>query len=177
MKATFEHSVAILTKAYLNNTLHKGSCQACAVGNLIADSLGLRVIEGNTFMFWGEPGQITLDTTGRHPAFDTLWFDYLHHYFSMDTDGGAVKKKIGAEQIKGTGYSRRKLFRIEEAFEQGNPSHSCDTPENMERGMYKGLLAVVDVLAKIHKVDLVVSKAAVKGFDQVHQTRILTQLA
>jgi hypothetical protein len=40
MKATFENSVDVLVKAYLNDTLEHGQCHACAVGNLICAETG-----------------------------------------------------------------------------------------------------------------------------------------
>ena len=38
MKATFENSVSVLVRAYMNDTLIHGNCFACAVGNLIVDA-------------------------------------------------------------------------------------------------------------------------------------------
>lgn len=40
----FNHSVNVLVKAYLNNTLAHSTCYACAVGNLVADGIGTKVI-------------------------------------------------------------------------------------------------------------------------------------
>ena len=43
MTATFENTVDILVRAYLDGTLFKGNCCACAVGNLCAAALGLQI--------------------------------------------------------------------------------------------------------------------------------------
>jgi hypothetical protein len=200
MKATFEHSVSVLTKAYLNNTLAKGSCSACAVGNLIADGLGLVLVSHRNCLFWG--------ATNRNP--EQAWSDYKQtpnwhrtlmvisgqlpaHEQPMSTEPVPIDSE---EQLRATGYSDQELILIERAFEQAskqasipltepvvNPAdaagvfgESITTTENKERAMYLGLLAVVDVLAQIHGVDLTIGQVAAEGFEQIYQTRILTQL-
>jgi hypothetical protein len=44
-RPTFEQTVDVLVKAYLNDTLVHGNCCACVVGNLCAHAIGTRVIK------------------------------------------------------------------------------------------------------------------------------------
>jgi hypothetical protein len=38
----FNHTVNVLVKAYLNDTLRHNNCYACAVGNMIASANGFK---------------------------------------------------------------------------------------------------------------------------------------
>src|SRR5688572_4378568 len=60
---------------------------------------------------------------------------------------GGYDKEVGLQQIKATGYSMEELSKIEHAFEGDNE-------------IFNALMAVVDVLAEIHNVDLSVKENA-----------------
>lgn len=148
MKATFEKTVDILVKAYLNGTLEHGKCSACAVGNLVAAAKGT--------------SPIPLVYGGFH--FDTFangdnanW----HHVFMTVADGQEVHSSRYRgpikEQIDSTGYPWQDLARIEYAFETA--PGQCSDGLNDE-WMFNGLMAVVDVLADIHGIDLQTKESA-----------------
>jgi hypothetical protein len=132
----FHHTVGILVKAYLNDTLKHTNCYACAVGNIIADSLNLkfRRVKG----MWHELNWDSEDV-------EAYWYTYL---------SGGHKTEEAIEQILATGYSVEEIIKIEKAFE------GCDYNDSDEQWMFNGLMAVVDVLADIHKVDLSVKEEA-----------------
>jgi hypothetical protein len=148
----FNHTVNVLVQAYLKNELEHSKCSACAVGNIVAEAIGTK--------------------PGRHPdvprCFMNSYFDdgrqTLWQAVFMTSDG---KQSIdldlydfGAkDRIDATGYSVIELASIEKAFELAprpeiaSPKHSPEYTLN-EEWMFNGLMAVVDVLAEIHGVDL-----------------------
>lgn len=138
MKATFENSVDVLVKAYLNDTLEHVSCSACAVGNLIADANNYKFERINNSLSWSNNSRD--------------WFLVInpcHHGDRMEA----------MRQINSIGYTEAQVRDIEHAFEH---------PEKRSNDkMFNGLLAVVDVLADIHKVDLSVKESAVSRFVEV----------
>lgn len=143
----FHHSVNVLLKAYLNDTLVHSNCYACAVGNLVADACGYVYAKAKDF---------PTRQTGLllHP--DTLlWRSVLvewnnvfmtsegtQHVQHLEFDGEAKR------QIESTGYDWRQLAAIEFVFETANKG------KNKDDHMFNGLMAVVDVLAQIHNIDL-----------------------
>lgn len=134
----FNETVDILVKAYLNGALRHGDCNACAVGNLVGARLG-----ANKKMFW--PYIFMTSRTG-----ETL-FD----------DSAYVTNSEAREEVDSTGYNCRQLARIENVFELS----ACydefqDQVGDKYEQMFNGLMAVVDVLADIHKVDLSVKESA-----------------
>lgn len=149
MRPTFEKTVDILVKAYLNDTLVHGYCAACAVGNIIAHANKIKItidcgaprwVGTKMFPEWDE-----VFYTGAHPT------DADAQVIVMDGYRGGAK-----EQIDSTGYSVVELAKIEKSFEAHNPSYFIDYPtqKDMEQWMFNGLMAVVDVLAEIHGIDL-----------------------
>ena len=164
--ATFENSVDVLVKAYLHGTLLHRWCSACAVGNLVASAIGdaPNVKSGHTFKN-GSP---------------VLWSDVFctedgAQEMDKDPDGEAL------EQIAATGYTIEELAKIEWAFESCGgeppaPDFFLDNSVMMkfksdDQWMFNGLLAVVDVLAEIHGVDLSVKQSAVKEFELIHASK------
>ena len=135
-KELFNRTVAVLVKAYQNDTLIHGSCCACAVGNLVAASCGIddifdddewrkKALGGG---FWG--WAFVFSTFGRE-----------QHIYPENYRGPAKF------QIDATGYSWQELAKIEHAFE------TAPKGDNDDDWMLNGLLAVYDVLCEIHEVD------------------------
>jgi hypothetical protein len=104
--ATFDNTVSILLKAYLNDELEHDNCAACAVGK---------------------------------------WINLL----------ARIRRTK-------TGYSVHEIHQIEYAFENA-PYQGDDT----EEWMFNGLMAVVDVLAEIHGIDLTAKEEAKKLFVRI----------
>lgn len=125
----FHETVSILVKAYLNDELRHGDCNACAVGNLIYANLGNK----------------------------KMWWPYV---FMTSRLGEAVFDEsayCGDAQIEidSTGYSPLELARVENAFEvNAIYDQFQDQVGDKDEQMFNGLMAVVDVLADIHGIDL-----------------------
>lgn len=132
MKASFENSVNVLVKAYLNDTLEHRNCHACAVGNLVAAACGYQYeIDPNTFYM--KTSWLGWDPHEKH------WYDVLFW------NGKAPK---GLAQIKAVGYTITQVQLIESAFEE---AYNQETQEGDD---YAGLMNVVAVLAHIHNIPL-----------------------
>ncbi len=147
MKPEFHKTVNILVQAYLNDELAHSFCSACAVGNIVAHALGTKPRKGDDLEF-----DNNFFENGDYAA---AWYDALnlmgHH-------------EPGLRQIEATGYTKSELRLIERAFETAEGKPEMD---GMWRGkqtdptwMFNGLMAVVDVLADIHNVDLSVREDA-----------------
>lgn len=132
----FHHSVNVLVKAYLNNTLEHSNCRACAVGNLIT---------GNGY---------DLKSTGWK---NDAWLSLISERRGFPIPF-AFDKKEAERQVYATGYTLEELDKIEYAFEK-SPHGGTE-----ESWMFNGLMAVVDVLSQIHGVDLSVKEEAKKLF-------------
>lgn len=142
----FHETIGILVEAYLSEELAHGTCAACAVGNIISRKMGTKpkkkasrtgfyyqTCENGTDLFWGDVFRST-ELEGQ--------LFYPH----------AITPRIQHE-ISVSGYSLEELRRIEYAFE--NAPRNCPYFEyRNEEWMFNGLMAVVDVLAEIHGVDL-----------------------
>jgi len=152
MKATFNHSVDVLIKAFLNNTLQHGDCHACAVGNLIADACGIKYYKN----FVGEQKWDRLS-----PSWQVVFATNMNTN-KQDIDERFYLLNPNAKyQIDSTGYSWRELARIEYAFE------TADRGNSYSDYMFNGLMDVVDVLAEIHGIDMSVKNDAKKLFVKV----------
>lgn len=143
----FNHSVSVLVTAYLNGTLQNMNCYACAVGNLVADACGYKFVN------------ITPEGNER------ITVAWLNERYPVDGWYGIVvrgrRSTSATYQVKATGYSVEELGKIEEVFE--NKCHINGDDEST----FKSLMAVVDVLAEIHGVNLEAKENAKSLFVKV----------
>lgn len=142
MTPSFENTVSILVKAYLNDTLRHENCAACAVGNLIAHSLGAEV----GIVTW------VLGEEEIEPAWQNVFCTNPMFPQRISPERYLAEAKY---QIDATGYSWQDLAKIEASFE---------SITKREDRMFLGLMAVVDILAEIHQVDLSTAQAAKELF-------------
>jgi hypothetical protein len=154
MKPTFDQTVNVLVKAYLNDELAHKVCSACAVGNLVAHALGTKPKRNPI------NSPIEFDNTQFEDGTPTHWYYLVQH------EGGVINDMVSRNQCVATGYTVHQLRKIESAFEnaEGDPGniHSGMFPGRCidPVWMFNGLMAVVDVLAEIHEVDLSVKEKA-----------------
>jgi hypothetical protein len=137
----YQRTVDILVQAYFNDTLRHGSCAACAVGNIIANSNNIAIVER---------GFGTLSWVGRC---SDNW--YLDLCCGPNPEAGFDTKRL----IEKTGYSVAQIIAIEEAFES--------THYDEVDAMFNGLMAVIDVLDQIHEnTDSTVTEVSKKKFNR-----------
>jgi hypothetical protein len=145
----FNETVGILVKAYLNDTLVPGDFCCCAVGNLIESHMKftrrLKITsctfsEGREFFTWDEYG-----AEWQH-VFMTM---YPTQMIRSEQYKGEAKR-----QIDSTGYTWHQLALIEHTFERTHLDTHSESKRYWEEDALAALLAVVDVLANIHGIDL-----------------------
>lgn len=124
----YHKTVGILVDAYFNDTLVHGDYCGCAVGNMIAANLGIKLIRRRDGVEWGA-------NTMKH--FGSEWYD-LKYGTKLVGDKGEI-------QIKSTGYTYQQILDIEKAFELAEDGNT------EEEYIFNGLMAVIDVLDQIHE--------------------------
>jgi hypothetical protein len=121
-KTLYNKTVGILVDAYFNDTLQHQICQACAVGNLVA--------------YYTNQKQ-----EGKFYCKDWSWSGVVRNYFPAGSNEKTIE--IANKQVAATGYTAIELLAIEKAFESSRLTY----PDPM----FNGLMAVIDVLDKIHE--------------------------
>jgi hypothetical protein len=140
----YQKTVDILVNAYLNDTLIRGDCSTCAVGNIVAANMGYKIINEDNDLI-GRKGISWKDKNGNFiPYAGTYGWGRVHCFnrnygqkFDLSEYKGEAKK-----QIDSTGYSSSQTAAIERAFEQNFKG---------EDKMFNALCAVIDTLDVIHK--------------------------
>jgi hypothetical protein len=128
-KELFDKTVAILVNAYINNTLVHNNCCACAVGNIIAANMQIKY---DPYLKW----------IGRQLAWSKVFVTMP--FKSEQVQRPWAYNGSAKEQIDATGYSWPELALMEAAFESA-PKHTTG-----DERMFRGLMAVIDVLGQLH---------------------------
>jgi len=147
----FNHTVNVLLKTYLNDTLERSNCYACAVGNIIADANGIKFRKAKDKMSLGR----SVGWLGERSIYEEdhltasmqscNWMAVIPGQLEVNVDYYYGLRKT---LIDNSGYTPEQLAAIERAFE------AAPLGINKDEDMFNGLMAVVDVLAEIHEIDL-----------------------
>ena len=149
----FDKAISALSNAYTNNTLFKGNCISCAVGNIICDANDLTIhkeISGNRCGYNIDVSNGTICD----------WEDLFCTTSGLQTisNGSNIETtrlNVIVKQLSKTGYSIKELAMIEETFENNtNISHHIVlsyTDTEVRSDTYTGLMAVVDTLCDIEE--------------------------
>ena len=147
MTQRFEKAYNALYNAFMNDTLAKGTCAACAVGNIVADVMGGKVKKVGIGLF-------RCDTDNEWWKKLFITGSYVQTIFNLK-DNGSVKhyrKKI----FDLTGYRWHELAQVEYAFEKNtrikNTAYDEYTEQEIMEDQFNGLMAVMDVLIKLDEV-------------------------
>lgn len=133
----FDKTIAILVRAYQNDTLLHGSCASCAVGNIVASSMNIKV----------DP-----DCVFKWITFGPMWQNVFLTANSVSYKYPENYQEIAKYQIDSTGYSWQELAKIESAFE--SVAIPSDGPfYNSDSHVFEGLMGVVDALMEIHEAN------------------------
>lgn len=146
MTQRISHAIDVFLRAIEQGTLAKGDCTACAVGNLVADSIG---------------GVITreerLSRVDKVLGIITTFRCNLpnHNWAKLFFTAGKEQIKIysfatGKIIYKNTGFTVEELAKIEYAFETNTQitavNYSKHTKEEIRQDQIKGLEAVIQVM-------------------------------
>ncbi len=150
MTQRFEKAYNALYDAFMNDTLAKGTCTACAVGNIVADAMGAKVYS-----------QEYMNSIRFHCSNDNYWWGEM---FVTGSDGQKIRKISQNSKVKElrkkilnlTGYTWRELAKVEKAFEEStkilHTYYLESTPELIMEDQFNGLMAVMDVLIELDNV-------------------------
>lgn len=159
-RPTFEETVSVLVRAYLNDTLQHRSCYACAVGNLVANGLQITMTKYNLkWPGFPYPANDRGCPVGWGAAFSSDEAGFSDRV-KQSIDESVLRVPAVRNQIKATGYKWQELARIEFAFESVDKKFDADDEINYDAWMFDGLMAVLEVLADIHGVSLEVKESA-----------------
>jgi hypothetical protein len=146
-----ERAIDIFLDAISNNTLAKGTCAACAVGNLVSEGMGGKLINFNTTSI-----QCNRKNTLWSNAFCTSQSGVQHKYRD-DFDNPGVLENVSA-----TEFSLEELMAIEFAFETNTKIHiqryGTTSPKDIRQDQINGLKAVVEVMMDFDNVKQDVKK-------------------
>jgi len=161
MTKRFEGALTALVDSFFNDTLKKGTCVGCAVGNIVAHAQGSKVYKDENRI-----GGLSCDINNY--AWSKLFM----------TSGGEqmvsqFRHEYGEELIASTGYSIQELARVEYAFETNTridfgSYHKHTKAEQME-DQYRGLMAVVEILCNIEGYNADETKEYKKLFEYVEK--------
>lgn len=140
----FNDAISALIKGYIHGTLAKGTCSACAVGNIVAKGIGCDIVVSHNDVFhWSNeecPLWPMVFVTGS-----------LQQFIHPENYVSDAKREIDS-----TGYTWQELARVEKAFEKNTKIsfgiYKDVTPEEIDRDQLNGLYAVVDVLCEIEGI-------------------------
>lgn len=160
MATRFEKAYNALIKGYFEGTLAKGTCVACAVGNIIADAQGdaIRRITCSESLYGTHEGVIAAEYEKFICDNNNTWWSKL---FCTGFLGLQYRNRelpiIASKLFDLTGYTDDELAMVEFAFEQ-NSVIPCTLYEGMDElkvleDQFNGLSAVVDVLIKLDNID------------------------
>lgn len=172
MTPRIQKAIDIFLDALNNNTLAKGTCVACAVGNLVADGLKTKILVYNYSS--GKVGFIPSDVNLPNSIWKNLF--YTTQYFSEQFQDFELKRTPEElrtqvfRAVSSTDFSIEELAQIEFAFESNTKiifnEYHLFSKEQVKKDQIKGLEAVVKVMLsfdqQIDKVDEVFTKKAEK---------------
>ena len=151
MTQRFEKAYNALLKAFMDDTLAKGTCTACAVGNIVADAMGAKVYLQQTDSF-----------IGFSCSNDNDWWKEM---FITGNNGQRIYTIKDNPHVRGyrqkieelTGYTWRELARVEKVFEETTKivyhEYCSYTPEEIMEDQFNGLMAVMDVLIELDNIE------------------------
>lgn len=163
----FNRAIKALVTAFFDETLAKGNCAACAVGNIVAEAYGERVSK--------KFGRVACEGESN-----TIW-KYL---FLTERNGtqyrnsGGVRPTVFSARklIKKTGYNEDELAKVEHAFERNTAItfdwYCVKSRAEIMEDQFKGLVAVVDVLCQIEWLDSAPYKKAFEYSEQFKQIHV-----
>lgn len=157
----FQKATDALYQAFFNGTLAKGTCNACAVGNIVAAAMGATISKEVVGKLTDSP--LIVFTVDKQTDFwrdlfvtNSCGVQFINNYLSLE-------KRL----FSLTGYTAVELAKVEYSFETNTEISSkkyidCTEQEILE-DQYKGLCAVFDVLMQLDEVEDIQYKEKLKS--------------
>lgn len=148
MTPRIQKSIDIFLDAINEGTLAKGTCAACAVGNLVAHGMGAKVVTDKQGYYRARDSKGTRVVNSVWNQFfmtDNTGYTFSFLPFSDITEFPDLQKAID-----NIGFTLEELAKIEYAFETNTRisyDEYCEwTPEEIRADQIRGLEAVVQVM-------------------------------
>lgn len=159
----YNRTVDILVGAYFDDTLERGVCQACAVGNIVARNNNYTITKVQDQLIWlNSKGRMVYPKWVKVFRTSRRYIPIFHIQISVrqEVDIDNYSEEAVVKEILSTGYNVSELAQIEYAFEKGASKRGDQ--------MFNGLMAVIEVLDKIHgNEDAAISQATKNRFNKV----------
>ncbi len=150
MTERFNKAYNALINAYHNDTLAKGTCLACAVGNIIADARNIKLEKNSSERVM--PISNNIDELDIKVQAISFW----SRAFMTDSSGNQTifSNTISSSVFKElTGYTGYELSKIENVFEKNAKLFYGDyfrhTQKEILEDQFNGLSAVIDVMLEL----------------------------
>ena len=150
MTKRIEKAIDIFLDAVNNGTLAKGTCAACAVGNLVAHGMNGTILKRKSKFGYYDIFESDVENTDWSIAFITcegLQEMYVHNFNNPNV----------TSNVEATDFTIQELVQIEFAFETNTEityeKYHLATPEEIRADQIKGLEAVVNVMMKFDEVE------------------------
>jgi hypothetical protein len=151
MTKRIQNAIDIFLDAINEGTLAKGTCTACAVGNLVAHGMGSKVVKGGRFDYTTEP---SVDNTNWNDLFMTDSFGYQslrsHNPNGLDEMIKQPEYKSLRDAMEKIDFTVDELRQIEYVFETNTELtyhvYRNHTKEEVRADQIKGLEAVVKLM-------------------------------
>jgi len=141
MTQRFEKAYNALYNAFMNDTLAKGTCIACAVGNIVADAMAGKV-HCNSDGVW-------------NCSVENNWWSRMF-YTTQDGQHVRYSKNLRNDIYELTGYKWNELAKVEKTFENNTKisylHYNQHTKKEIMEDQFNGLMAVMDVLIKLDEI-------------------------
>lgn len=162
MTERFQKAYDALCEAFFEGTLAKGTCAACACGNIVAKAVGIKIDLANEkdiysdksiynhpdFPSWASTRLIGIEAIGN----------YITSNYKFIPKPNWEKMYVSKQIFELTGYTIPEMCAIETAFENTTKisiiSYYKYSEEDKLQDQYNGLCAVFDVLCKLDNVDV-----------------------
>jgi hypothetical protein len=140
----FDRAIQALISAFFDGTLIKADCRACAVGNMVASSIGQKLDPKKLI-------DIDYKCELRHWA-HVFVSKPTYQVLKPECYGGKAKMLIDS-----TNYTWQELAKVEKAFEDNTKINGSmyrrHSKDEIMQDQYNGLMAVVSVLCGIEGIE------------------------
>lgn len=155
MTERFRKATDALYNAFFNGTLAKGTCTACAVGNIVCDAMGGKI-------FTDPDCGLFVSTVGNEFWGSFFATNYRQQKIEYDRGVDLLLQNL-------TNYSLDELAQVENAFEKNTKinylNYNNSSEQDILEDQYKGLCAVFDVLMELDGMD---------EAEAIHETKLRT---
>jgi hypothetical protein len=154
-------TVDILLDAYNEGHLQTLNCYACAVGNIVAASIGKKILKDSRGECYWEDSP-TLNSLRIKSSIKDMWINLRGREYGTIDKIEVKNNTLAVEQVHSTGYTVDEIVRVEHAFE---------VPRiNSQNGTMLGRLSSVIIeLGKIHETKQEEDNLSISKFQNTKQ--------